>query len=221
MLSLAAARLGGLTDDLVFVGGCTTGLFITDEGSPAVRPTKDVDAIVETFTYSEYVEFEGRLQKAGFEHDIRDGAPICRWTKEDTVLDVMPINGDILGFRNTWYPSAVESAEVRRLTENISIRVVTPVYFIATKLEAFNNRGKNDILGSHDLEDLIAVVNGREELPSEIRRGPPDVRSFIAENLRRFLADRRFIDSIPGHLMPDVDRTELVTERLRELTVLT
>ncbi len=218
MLRLAAARLGELADDLVFVGGCTTGLFITDGAAAAVRSTKDVDVIVEALTYSAYTDFEGRLQKAGFRHDLREGAPICRWTKNDTVLDVMPINGEILGFTNIWYSAAVESAEMRRLNADVSIRVVTPVYFFATKLEAFNDRGKKDFLGSHDLEDLIAVVNGREELPKEIERAADDVRTFIAENVSRLLSDRRFLDSLPGHLMPDADRTELVIERLQKLS---
>lgn len=218
MLRLAATRLGNLVDELVFVGGCTTGLFITDAASATVRPTKDVDAIVEAVTYSRYIEFESRLQESGFSHDIREDAPICRWIKEDTVLDAMPINGDILGFRNTWYAAAVETAEIRKLDREISIRAVTPTYFFATKLEAFNDRGKDDFLGSHDLEDLIAVVNGRAELPDEVQNAPNDVRRFIAENVRRLLANRRFIDSLPGHLMPDTDRTRLVLERLEKLT---
>jgi hypothetical protein len=39
--------LAPVLDDLVFVGGCTTGLFITDPAAGGIRPTNDVDAIVE------------------------------------------------------------------------------------------------------------------------------------------------------------------------------
>ncbi len=51
MLRIAVKNLDGLADELVFVGGCTTGLFITDEGAAEVRPTDDVDAIVEAVSY--------------------------------------------------------------------------------------------------------------------------------------------------------------------------
>ncbi|HRH41600.1 MAG TPA: hypothetical protein PKY82_08155, partial [Pyrinomonadaceae bacterium] len=53
MLRIAVDNLDYLTDELVFVGGCTTGLFITDEGAAEVRTTKDVDTIVEATTYAE------------------------------------------------------------------------------------------------------------------------------------------------------------------------
>lgn len=38
--------LAQLLNELVFVGGCTTGLFITDPAAGGIRPTRDVAAIV-------------------------------------------------------------------------------------------------------------------------------------------------------------------------------
>src|SRR5216684_8355014 len=38
-----AARLKGLLPEIVFVGGCTTGLLITDPAASPVRVTDDVD----------------------------------------------------------------------------------------------------------------------------------------------------------------------------------
>ena len=35
--------LGPVLDDLVFVGGCTTGLFVTDPAAVGIRQTTDVD----------------------------------------------------------------------------------------------------------------------------------------------------------------------------------
>jgi hypothetical protein len=37
--------LAPLLDELVFVGGCMTGLFITDPAAGGIRPTGDVDAM--------------------------------------------------------------------------------------------------------------------------------------------------------------------------------
>jgi hypothetical protein len=55
LLRLAARQLGTLVNELVFVGGSTTGLFLTDHTAPPLRATKDVDAIVEAANYVEYI----------------------------------------------------------------------------------------------------------------------------------------------------------------------
>jgi hypothetical protein len=93
---IAAARLlNPLLDELVFVGGCATGLLVTDPAAPSVRPTFDVDAIAEIASYSEYVEFCGRVRALGFAEDASEGAPICRRIHGDVVLDVMPLDEQI------------------------------------------------------------------------------------------------------------------------------
>jgi hypothetical protein len=217
MLRVAVTQLADLADELVFVGGATTGLFITDAASADVRSTRDVDAIVEATTYSKYVDFERRLEKAGFLRDISDGAPICRWTKGETIFDILPIEGNILGFRNSWYSGAVATAVSVEIAPKVHIRVITPIYFLATKLEAFTDRGENDFLGSSDLEDIISVVNGREELIFEVEDAPDDVRAYIAAAIADLLSKRAFIDALPGHLNPDDSRINIVVNRLQQL----
>lgn len=161
---IAAARLlKPVIDEVVFVGGCTTGLFISDPGAGSVRPTYDVDVITEITSYEDYVVFSDRLRKLNFEEDTSEGAPVCRWLNGDTTLDVMPLDEKILGFSNRWYKDAMDQAQVRKLEADLQIRVVTAPYFCATKIEAFRGRGKGDYLASHDLEDLITVVDGRAE----------------------------------------------------------
>jgi len=176
LLKIAARLLRPLLDELVFVGGCTTGLLITDEAAGDVRPTFDVDAIAEITSYAEYTVFSERLRKLGFSEDSSKGAPICRWRKGQTKLDVMPLDENILGFSNRWYRSAMDYAQEHEMEKDLRIRVVTAAYFCATKLEAFKGRGKGDYLSSHDLEDLIGVVDGRSELLDELRAAPEDVR---------------------------------------------
>ena len=75
----AAKLLKPILDELVFVGGCTTGLLITDEAAADVRPTYDVEAIAEITSYVEYTEFSEKLKALGFHEDTREGAPLCRW----------------------------------------------------------------------------------------------------------------------------------------------
>ena len=170
LLTTVAKMLGPLIDEVVFVGGCTTGLFITDEAAGEVRPTYDVDVIAEITTYAGYAAFSERLRGLGFREDSSKGAPLCRWLFDTIKLDVMPLEEKILGFTNRWYRAAMETAEETKLEPGLRIRVVTAPYFVATKLEAFRGRGRSDYAGSHDLEDLLAVLDGRASIVEEISK---------------------------------------------------
>lgn len=220
LLVEAARLLKPLLGELVFVGGSTTSLLVTDEAAAEVRVTYDVDAIAEISSYAAYADFSERLRRCGFMEDTGEGAPICRWRQKKTILDVMPLDAKILGFSNPWYKPALDSAVLHELEPDLRVRVVTAVYFCATKLEAFAGRGKNDYQSSHDLEDVMAVVDGRTELIEEIRTGAGDVRTHIAAEIRKLLAIREFLDALPGYLLPDQAsqaRVSILLERLRKI----
>ena len=102
--------LAPVLDELVFVGGCTTGLFITDPAASGIRPTKDVDAIVDVTSYARYTTLSERLRTLGLAEDTTPGAPLCRWRRNDLIVDVMPTGATVLGFSNRWYPAAIETA---------------------------------------------------------------------------------------------------------------
>ena len=223
LLAEAARLLKPLLGELVFVGGSTTALLITDKAAAEVRPTYDVDAIAEITSYAAYADFSERLRGRGFKEDTSEGAPICRWRQKKTILDVMPLDANILGFSNLWYKPALESSVEHELEPDLRVRVVTAVYFCATKLEAFAGRGKNDYQSSHDLEDLMAVVDGRAELVEEIRDGVWNVRAYIAAEIRKLLAVREFLDALSGYVLPDPAsqaRVSILLERLKKIAAL-
>ncbi|HTS34734.1 MAG TPA: hypothetical protein VMH04_03620 [Candidatus Solibacter sp.] len=131
----AAIKLRPLLDEIVFVGGCTTGLLLTDPGAAPARATIDVDAIIEAASYAEFVVVENRLREIGFGQSATAG-PICRWVHGDLILDLMPTNASILGFSNRWYRPALQNADKIQIGGH-EIKVITAPYFLATKLEAF------------------------------------------------------------------------------------
>ena len=202
MLVAAARVLRPLLDELVFLGGCTTGLMISDPAAAGVRPTQDVDAIAEIASYVEYGALSARLRGLGLREDASQGAPLCRWRYQHLIIDVMPTDDRVLGFGNRWYRPAISSAQHVDLAD-LRLRVITPVYFLATKLEAFRGRGQNDITGSHDLEDIVAVIDGREEIARELAASSADVREYVASELRHLLGVRAFVDALSGFLLPD------------------
>lgn len=198
----AVRLLAPVLDELVFVGGCTAGIFVTDPASSGIRPTKDIDAIVDVTSYVQYVELAGRLRALGLVEDTSEGAPLCRWRCSSVVVDVMPADATVLGFSNRWYPAAIDTAQRLDIAGH-SVRIVTPALFIATKLEAFRGRGGGDVFGSHDLEDIVAVADGRPEIVNDVAGADEQVRTYIASELRALLDNPDFVEALPGFLLPD------------------
>ena len=187
-----------------------------------MRPTTDVDIVVETSTRLAYHDMEEQLSRLGLVHDTREGAPLCRWLTPDAyVLDVMPTHEDVLGFTNQWYAMALSLAEPFDLGEGTVIRIPPAPVFIATKWEAFANRGEGDYLGSHDLEDVITVVAGRPELLQDVSKAPEEVRCYIEDQARAFLEADLSSYAIQGALPDAAHLPEIIPQtmsRFRDLT---
>jgi predicted nucleotidyltransferase len=224
MLEIVARRLGSaLRQELVFVGGAVAGLLITDPALPAIRPTEDVDLIVQVLAHADYYKVELALMAQGFAQDLRQEAPICRWRVDAVTVDVMPTLAAVLGFSNRWYPYALQSAEVIVLPSDISIRLISAPMFLATKLEAFAGRGNDDYLFSHDLGDLLALVDGRDALVAECAISTTELKIYLRDKLDALMAKPAFIQALPGHLPGDAASQERVpdlVEKLRQLSSL-
>lgn len=208
ILELVAHALGPVCDDVVFVGGCATGLLLTQARPDRIRITEDVDIVAQALTVHDYHAIEARVRAQGFSNDMRPDAPICRWVYKNVTLDVMPTVKDILGFANRWYPLAIATAQLVTLPSGQSIKLIAAPVFIATKLEAFKDRGKDasgqpDFLGSHDLEDIITVTDRRPELIDECRAMPRELRDYLAQEFSALFANADFETTIAGHLPGD------------------
>lgn len=217
MVRRVAEKLGeSLRERVVFVGGATTVLLLTAVKLPDIRSTQDVDVVVEVVGYSSYTHLGEELRERGFLES--SGTVICRWRVDDITVDVMPTDEAILGFTNRWYNEAVATARPVTLPllvdeePEIRIRLITPQCFVATKIEAFIGRGNGDYYASHDLEDMVTVVNGRAELVEEI--GDDPISLFISQTFAKWLAVPEFPDAVEGHLSAR-DQFEATWERFR------
>jgi predicted nucleotidyltransferase len=220
-LAMTVEKLAPLLDEIVFVGGCVTGLLITDPAAAPIRPTLDIDVIAAITSYAELTRVEDRLRELGFHQPPASGAPICCWLSGDLILDLMPTEPSILGFSNVWYRPALENAERIRLG-NYEIRVITAPYFLATKLEAFHGRGRNDFNLSHDLEDIVTIIDGRVELADEVHAAPSNLQKYLSLEFAAVLSNRDFLEALPGHLLPDPasqQRLPLVIKRMKDLII--
>ncbi|MGH8025699.1 MAG: hypothetical protein ACREO0_03130 [Pseudoxanthomonas sp.] len=213
-LEIIAEALGELREQVVFVGGSAAGLLLTDPLAEGVRPTLDIDAIVSTDSLTHFYRVESSLEQRGFLRDAESGV-ICRWRHRDSgiLFDLMPVDASVFGFTNRWYGEAVASAKTVQLVNGLQIRVVNAPAFVATKLEAFLDRGRGDYLSSHDLEDVLNVVDGRAELPDELAVASVPLRQRVAAIFADLLGKDDFINCLPG-LLSEADRVGVVLERL-------
>jgi hypothetical protein len=211
-------QLGELAQEVVFAGGAATGLLVTDPAIADVRPTIDVDVIVEVISHVDYFRLQERLRENGFGESM-DEEVICRWKYKEIILDVMPTDERILGFSNLWYAEAFRNAK-DIVIDDMTIKLIRAPYFLGTKLEAFFGRGKADYMASHDLEDLITVLDGRIEIVEEVQQSKEGIKRYLAEQFRQLLENDEFLDALPGHLPPDEAsqrRVPMVEARMRQI----
>ena len=216
-LTLIAHRLDELCSEVTFVGGCITGLLITDPAAPDVRVTVDVDCIINVITTPDYYAISKKLRQKGFKEMIAGDHPMCRWDCDGILVDVMPINENVLGFSNLWYPDAQSNSIEQKITDTLCIKIISAPYFLATKLEAFKDRGKQDFLSSHDLEDIISLINGRSEIVHDISIAPDNLKQYLSFEFALLMHKDSFLQALPGHLNDSDDsdsRLNIVKARI-------
>lgn len=194
LLEMAAGALGpALLEDVVFLGGASIHLWLSDPAAPPTRATDDVDVISAITTRVDYYRFGQRLRAHGF-GEASDSSVICRWRHRKTglLLDAMPLTESVLGFSNPWYGHAIDTASKRQLPSGEHINAAIPPSIVATKLAAWHSRGKGDMLASLDLHDVLVLIDGRPELPDEIRAEPTELRTYIAQELATLRPDPYF-----------------------------
>lgn len=218
MIDVVAQSLGDdLLEKVVFVGGCTTALLVDDVVTlQHIRSTEDVDMIVDVLSKSEYQDLCQKLRQRGFKESVEDDV-ICRWRLGSMIVDVMPTDQEILGFSNIWYPEAVEFAKSYQLPSNRIIRVVSPTYFLATKIEAFAGRGNNDFLASQDIEDILSLIDGCSSLIADLHAANKKVKSAIAAAIQTFLNESDFEYQVQS-VAQDRQHENLLFERLIQIS---
>ncbi|KMT54843.1 hypothetical protein ACR52_15350 [Pseudomonas fildesensis] len=217
MLEEVADALGvELRQQVAFVGGCTTVLLITDEYTlESIRGTDDVDLVIHLTGTADWYRLEQTLKPKGFKNTGQDTVT-CRLRLGALKVDFMPTDEKVLGFSNTWFVGGLDNAVDYTLPNRTRIKVFAAPWFLAAKLQAYQGRGNGDVLMSNDIEDVIALLDGREELIEETRHAPIALRRFVSDQLSALLRLAAFQDVIQSTAQ-DSDRETLIYERLKTL----
>ena len=214
--------LGPLKDKVVFVGGATVSLYAEYEnGIPEdlVRPTDDVDILIELWSYHDYAQIDEQLRSIGFQNDVESGV-ICRYKVQGITVDIMATGKDILGFGNIWYPDGFKHSMQLALDDQHTIRIFLPSYFIATKLEAFKSltrKDNNDGRMSQDFEDIMFLFEHRKSIWQEMGECDPELKAYLRAEFIRISAYPAFEEWVDGHAgFAYPPATYMIVNRLRE-----
>jgi len=203
-IKVVYAALEELAEEVVFVGGATVSLY-ADRPYTEARPTEDIDILIELLKYNDYAVVEEKLRMKGFVNDVESGV-ICRYLVKGIIVDVMPTSDKVLGFANKWYPDAFTHSNEVLIDGKISVRIFNPVYFLATKLEAFKNRGDNDGRFSTDFEDIVFVLNKRNAIWEELENASANVKKYLKKSFQNLLSENYFEEWIGCHVDFDEQR---------------
>jgi hypothetical protein len=220
-VAAVAEVFASIREDIVYTGGAVVQFLVSDPGAAPPRPTRDIDVFVTNSDRLRYYQAEAQLRNAKFTQRLTD-EPICRWFRDDLIVDLMADSEDLLGFSNRWYSPGGALAEQFNC-KGQQLAVLSAPYFLATKLEAFDSRGNGDYLASADLEDIVAVINGRASIADEIAHSAADVRDFLRTRTCELLRTEEFTDSLAGHLggaQSESGRLEILRERLQAIAAI-
>lgn len=177
-----AHGLKELRDKMIFIGGAVISLYTDDPAADEIRPTSDIDMTINLANYAEWTKMQERLAELGFQPDAQ-GQSICSYKFQDIAIDIMLADDSSFGVSNTWYKPGFNYLQTIELPDGISINILSSPYFLATKLEAFKDRGKNDFYGSHDYEDIIYLLDNRTTIVEEIIAADNKVNEYIRTEL--------------------------------------
>lgn len=197
-IKAVANALGPLRDQVVFLGGAAVSLYANRQ-VPEIRPTDDVDILVEILHYGAWEDLETRLRNLGFQHDTESNI-ICRFRVHGIVVDVLPTSGAVFGFTNRWYQPGFHAALDYEIDPHLTIKILPGPYFLATKIEAFNSRGNSDGRTSQDFEDLIFILENRSSIWWEMENADADVKDYLRKSFSTFLKVPYLEEWIDGHV---------------------
>jgi predicted nucleotidyltransferase len=206
-----------LAPEVIFVGGAVVSLY-ADRPYSETRATDDIDILVELFHYAGYAALEDKLRNKGFINDAASGV-ICRYTIHGVIVDVMPVSENVLGFSNKWYLNAMQYIQPVQIDESCKINILSPVHFLAAKLEAYKNRGGNDGRSSTDFEDIIFILNNRSAVWNEMEDANETVKAYLRYEFQQLLEEKYIDEWISCNLnFAEQSRAVFIANELKKIT---
>ena len=213
-----ARALGDLNNRVAYVGGAVVGLYIEDPAAGEVRPTQVIDISLEITTLGQLENLRQELARKRFTQSAEDTV-LCRFRYLGIPVDVMATAEIGWAPANRWFRPGFKHLQTLELEPGLPVRILSVAYFLATKFEAYNDRGANDPRTSKDFEDIVYVLDNHSNLVNEIISAPYDVKEFLTKQFNELLSDK-MEEAVLGHLNPftQSERFELLRPKLSDST---
>lgn len=195
--------LSKLKNKFVYVGGAVVELYCDDPARAEVRPTDDVDVVVELLNYGSYAILEENLSAIGINHHIDDTfqSVICRYKYHDIIIDIMTTDEHILGFTNIWYKDGLQNSISYDLDNNLTIQIFPLPYFMGSKFEALkSDRHGKDYRYNSDFEDIIYIFDNRINIKDELIECKNDVKVYLQKMISALLQRPYIEEEITANL---------------------
>ena len=211
-----AHALGDLNDDVVYVGGAVIGLYVDDPGAPEIRPTKDIDIVIEVETQADLEKFRKEMAKRKIYFAKQEGI-VCRFVYQNILLDVLATKKIGWAPSNIWFKPGKGRA-INYDLGGIQIKIMPLAYFLAAKFSAFESRGK-DPRQSKDFEDIVYVLDNKMKLVDDLMILDKDVRIFLRERFEKLLTLPLWREAVLAHLEPQsqMERFEMLEKKIRRI----
>ena len=196
MLQIVAKALYPLNNMLLYVGGAVAELYADNPDLAEMRPTNDVDCVVEVTTRSKYNKVEEEIRRMGFVNDTSPSAPLFRYIYQTIKVDLMPMDSNVLGFSNQWYLAGAANKMQHALPNGIGINLMPPEYYLAAKFEAHNTRGGNNLRQSHDFEDIVYLLDNCSTLFKN--KWAPELAGFLRKQAKQTAQNPTFLEALEG-----------------------
>ncbi len=199
-IKVLAEAFSKLKYKVVFVGGAVVELYCDDPARAEVRPTDDVDVVVEIINLGSYAILEEDLRAIGFNHDMFSSV-MCRYKYHDIVIDIMPTDEHILGFTNIWYKDGLQNSISYDLDDNLTIQIFPLLYFLGSKFEALKSeRHGKDYRYDSDFEDIIYIFDNRINIKDELIECKNDVKIYLQKMISALLQRPYIEEEITANL---------------------
>ncbi|MEL6786469.1 MAG: nucleotidyl transferase AbiEii/AbiGii toxin family protein [Cyanobacteria bacterium J06607_15] len=214
-LEKVASVLARVPEKFIFTGGGTIVLYVDEIIRDELRPTKDVDCVVEIYSRTEYYRLATLLREVGLSESTQPNSPMCRWEYQDLLIDIMPCEESVLGFSNRWYSEGLKNTIAYVLPSSREIYLFSPIYLLASKIEAFLGRGQSFYF-SKDIEDIVVLIDGCETLIEEFEQAEGEVSLFLQQWFRD---NQSSLEDAVANFLPSssIDREERAIELITNL----
>lgn len=217
VIKKVAQALGELNERVVFVGGAVVSLYINDSAADDVRPTKDVDISLEILSVGDLENLRLDLIDKGFRQRMNEKV-ICRFFYDEVKVDVMSTQAIGWAPSDKWYGPGFKHLQEIKI-ENVLVRILPLAYYLASKFDAYHDRGGKDPRTSHDFEDIIYILDNRIDLVETILNSPEDVLNFIKAEFQNILADSTSQEAVLGNLFYEThtERFNFLMSKLKQI----